>query len=782
MGELHTSREKYEQMIRLLQFVFVLIFLFFLSCSEQKQKEEDRDKAEEFAFIEPLDSIYDIYQVAMSDYDTAEFFLHYKSRTEPPVINLNEPLEGKSMSDLFLFKNTLLAMKGQIFEDAILAGHFGKIPWYQPPFWDATYKVDLNEAENTFLRRIDARMKVLRNSNFTEGGLPDPQHAINLFQYSELPAETHAVTGNYGFAIFDRPYEQAADIYFENLTDNLPPFITTDFILHQMHQVYGLLENDIEEQFLIDILKSMLEIVNVELYSSYEKTLDSMIEKTIEESLLYYSIPYAIITGNKTNLIGNYNQVFYEELGKVINAKGKGSKVIKDDDFNYSAFRAYGHYAKNDKIEKYYKAMTWLQKIDLCLNDPDEFSRAILIAYIIHKNDDLKNNYHDFHEIKTYFSSQQEQFTFWDLAEIIGQTEGIHVFEDLFEDGVIAQIKQKLGLKNQKACQMRVSLMPVENQNLFTDLSQIIKNSADASPTQLFAALGNDAARTISGTNTDTEAIMNNLLSLATQEDAKSIDWLSTLLTSLGENDRMPKYMQGESWKKKQLNAAMASWVQLNERVDIDVKSSKISVNNPSENTMLTGFVEPDVEFWNAAITIMKNTQAYLSSHKMLSRRSNESLGNLLALVSFLKEVSEKELSGARLSVDEFNRIARIGGECRNIILNQMNAGLSAESQEISGNMCYVTNVFRGPENHRFAGIGPANVIIVPVEIDDFIYLTRGFVYSFYELPQYSAARITQAQWEKMMYQNDSNMPTPWLKAYYSTTGMGNSGILAATK
>jgi hypothetical protein len=719
----------------------------------------------------------------MFGYDTATFSQHYISRTEPPPINLNEPLDGKSISDLFIMKNTLLAMKGQVFEDAILAGYFSEKNWYQPPFWDEKFTIELNEAENTFLRRIDARLKKLRMHNFTDAGWPDPRQAVNHFQFSELTSKTLADLENNGFSIIDRPYDQAADIYIENLSQNFPVFITTDFMLHQMHQLYGLLENDIEEQFLIDILKSMLEIVNVELYSSYEKTLDSLIEKTIEESLLYYSIPYAIITGNKTNLIGNYNQIFYEELGKVLNSSGVGSKVINDADFNYSAFQAYGHYAKNERIEKYYKAMTWLQKIDLCLNDPDEFSRAILIAYIIHNNEDLKNNYREFQEIKTYFASQKDQFTFWDLAEIVGQTEGIHVFEDLFQDTVIAQIKQKLKLRDQETCYLRVSLMPVENQNLFTDLSQIIKNSNSPAPIQLFAALGNDVALRSAGTMDDAETIMNNLLTLATQEEAKSIDWLSTLLASLGENDQMPAYLQRESWQKKQLNAAMASWVQLNERVDIDIKSMEMPAKKIPPKTLLAGYVEPNVALWKSAITIVENTRSFISGQKMLSRRSNECLSDLIGILTFLKDMSEKELSGKQLSDEDFERIALIGWECNNMIINQLHLAPADQISTISGNMCYITNVFNGgKENHRFAGVGPSNVIIVPVEIGGFIYLTRGFVYSFYELPQYPTRKISQVQWQKMILPGGSDAPSPWMEVYYSAPEKEHAEVLAAKK
>jgi hypothetical protein len=266
-----------------------------------KKNSDSAEVQKENAF-QQLDSTYNTYQVIMAGYDTGQFSQYYEKRIKPPIINLNQSLEDKTISDLYLLKNTILAMKGQTFDEAILQSYFRKIPWYQPPVWDENFVIQLTDAEHTFINRINQRIDQLSKENTLQDGEINSKNALNLFQYADLTSDDLAKINTNGFLLTDYSANQPANLYIENQKKGIPSFITTDLMLHQMHLFYGLLENEIEAVYLTDILKSMLEIINIELYSSYEKTLDSLIEITIEESLLYYSIPYGIITGNKQTL------------------------------------------------------------------------------------------------------------------------------------------------------------------------------------------------------------------------------------------------------------------------------------------------------------------------------------------------------------------------------------------------------------------------------------------------------------------------------------------------
>ena len=756
-----------------LYFLSILIIGFF-ACSHKKKEPTDENSQTVEEQFEELGPEYTAYHVMMTGYDTTEFNKHYQNRIEPPLIDLNQSLENKSLADLVILQNTILAMKGNLFDDAILHSYFKHLPWYQPPYWDHNFSIALNAAETTFTKRIEAKIAQLRQKNYVGSSLklPNTQNIINTFQWENITPESSAKLAANGFIIEVGRYNQLFDIYEQNQQDQLPSFITTDLILQQLHLFYGELENEIEEIYLSKILSSMLEIINQELYVLYEKTLDPKIEKSIEENLLFYSIPYAVITNKKNNLIGNYNEIYFDELGKVLAGKGIGSKIMENDQLDYVIFQPSQHYTKNERIQHYFKALTWLQKINLCLNDEKDFSNAVLVADIINRNTELKNQYKKFIEYKTYFSSQKEQFTLWDLADILNETKNKMTLEDLFDEKIIGQIKTKLKLNAAEKCQLEVSLMPIEYQNRYTDLAEIDKSSKNPSSNDLFAALGNPAARQIyasakySANSNHLESISENLVSISSQENAISMDWLSTLLTSYNNSSTAQEYMSQSPWKKKELNAAFASWIQLDQRVHLSAEDVKTKKDDQKKfpPTVLRGYVEPNLAFWKAASTLLNNTEIFLTDRNILSDKTTKNLEHLLDIMAFLDEVSQKEIKGVALDTRTYDRIATMGIECHDFALGLINPNFNTRNQRINTNMAFATQVFRGEgKNNLVGGTGFGNTILAMVEIDGFLYLTRGAVFSYYEIKDYPMSKLNDGGWKELIKSNNPPDQLSWM-------------------
>lgn len=759
-------------------FILCLSIIGTIACSTEKkeQKNEIQTKPAEISIA--INPEHNTYHVTMSGYDTSEFNTYYENRIEPPIINLNQSLENKSLSELALLGNTILAMKGHLFRDAIFLKYFRSMPWYQPPYWDDNFTVDLNDAEKQFTNRIDIRVGELRKENLNDLKMANPKNIINTFQWDKLSSSANGKLSDHGFVIDKGNYNQLFEIYEQNKKESIPSFITTDLILQQMHVFYGTLENEIEEVYLTYILKSILEIINQELYASYEKTLDPNVERSIEENLLYYSIPYAVITNKKNNLIGSYNELYYEELGKVLAGEGVGSKIMGNDQLDYKIFKPTGHYTKNDRIQKYFKALTWLQKISLCLSDENDFSNAILIAYIINKKPELKNKYKQYIELKTYFSSKKEQFTLWNLAEIMSNIEGVKRLEDLYSERVTEAIKEKLNIVGtKKDCQLTVSLMPLEYQNLYTDLRELVKSGTSPSSIDLFAALGNSSAMAIFEANSEeTEMSTNyltditeNLVSISTQENALSMDWISTLLTSFNDTRDGPEFMNQSPWKRKELNTAMASWIKLNQRINLKAEGKRSTDNKPdfSDRSVLKGYVEPNIVFWNSAITILNNTKIFLDDRNMLSVKSSGNISSLIDRVTFLKDISEKEIGGISISDEEYDKISNLGKEVNEFTLKLINPNYNTSNQQLSGNdfcIAFATNIHAGGRgNNLIGGVGLANGILVIVEIEGYLYLTRGAVFSYYELTDHNTPEISQRQWKKILSGDNAPKSMSWM-------------------
>ncbi len=765
---------------------FVFIFLSLFACSTGQNKNEDKnfDNQETSTILSGPE--FDAYHVRMTGYDTSEFRKYYNKRIEPPIVNFNQALNEKTLEELVLLKNTILAMKGHTFKDGLLFGYFQAQQWYQPPYWQKDFVVTLNAAEKEFIRRIENKeTELLKNdsiANPSSQNMPNSKNVINGFQFENITNSFTDKLSSNGFVIGGSGFNQLFEIYERNSEENIPSFITTDLFLQELHAFYGNLENEIEELYLTNILQSMLEIINNELYTLYEKTIDPKVEQSIEESLLYYSIPYAVITGKKNNLIGNYNELYFEEIAKVLRETGHGSKIMKNDQFNYNVFKAPGHYSKNERIEKYYKSLTWLQKINLCLNDEHDLRNATLAAYIISKNADLQKQYADYAELKTYFSTQKQQFTLWDFAEIISEIKNIDSFEDLYSDDVMNKIKKQLGVgdNSKKQC-FNVSLMPQEFQNLYTDLNELVKQKNKPHSVELFAALGNQKAKELfkkekvdyndSQIQVHLKSVIENLLSISSMENSLSMDWISTLLTSFSERDVQPGFMNNEAWKRKELSTSMVSWVKLNQRTNLlaEMRTSDKCISNQNSQTIVKGYVEPSINFWESAITILQNTEDFLIARKMLSKKSNRNRNKLKATASFLKSISLKELEGISLTDDEFMRIQKIGSEVDDFTLSLINPNYNSKNQQLKGtdkSITYSTNIYK---NEIYGGSGYAKPIYVLVEIDGYIYMARGGVFSYYELNKSFNTPISRQKWEQQLNGENAINPILWTDNFIDT-------------
>ena len=208
----------------------------------------------------------------------------------------------------------------------------------------------------------------------------------------------------------------------------------------------------------------------------------------------------------------------------------------------------------------------------------------------------------------------------------------------------------------------------------------------------------------------------------------------------------------------------MASWIQLNQRVHLKAIGTRNDTNtDTTSSTVLVGYVEPNVAFWEASATLLDNTKVFLTERNRLSKKSSKNLEWLIDLVSFLNETSQKEITGKSLDKASFQRIASIGDDCHNFALGLINPNFNTRNQKINSSIAYATNLFNGKKNmHIIGGIGQVNSIITIVEIDGYLYMTRGAIYSYYEIPAYSKSYIGQRQWQKLL-DNDIK-PVDWMQ------------------
>jgi hypothetical protein len=203
----------------------------------------------------------------------------------------------------------------------------------------------------------------------------DPRAALNLnlVQGSALKlndAELAGLTKN-GFVISkQRGFPHFAYAYQTIYMQDLPVFVSADSILQAVHQSYDDILKAIEIEALIPELTALLGSMRGSLPTlpgvSAATKVDVDLFLAVALSLLQ-DAPAAPVAGASMNDIGASFTAAKSAMGSA------GLKLFGlDRPVDFSQFKPRGHYTDDPRLEKYFRTMMWLARIDVALIHTDE--------------------------------------------------------------------------------------------------------------------------------------------------------------------------------------------------------------------------------------------------------------------------------------------------------------------------------------------------------------------------------------------------------------------------
>jgi hypothetical protein len=256
--------------------------------------------------------------------------------------------------------------------------------------------------------------------------------------------------------------------------------------------------------------------------------------------------------------------------------------------------------------------------------------------------------------------------------------------------------------------------------------------------------------------------------------------WMNTLKTiyTKDKSAKLPYFMVTPEWDKKDLNAMLASWAELKHDAILYAKQpfGAECGGGGIPEPLTKGYVEPNTAFWKKAIELLENTQKLLKEQDMLTDKIKNATNRIHEEAEFLLRVSEKELAGTALTDEEYDQIKCIGSTFENISLDlirqpdQFLDGWSnvegADKKVALVADVYTANSDNNPEKSiLFEAVGNADEIFVVVEIDGYLYLTRGAVLSYREFTQpIDMPRLTDEEWQEQLEKNPQKGIPEWMK------------------
>ena len=732
---------------------------------------------------------------------------------------LNINVDNLSIAEIRILRNAVSARQGYCFMNGDLRGIFGATSWYTQKMEDRFWKeengkaapIKYTAAEQAFVQKLKKREDFLKTKNNVapSGMMVNMENIINSFQLESFDQRLYNAIGKNGFAIVPGEEDQLFHIYERNDYRQFPSFVTTDLYLQAFHMFFDCLLKETEEQKFSPMVTLFVKQNYEQMMQLASTTTDAKIKAAAEHNAAYYAIAYELNTGKSLPVPASFSELVKEEINHVNAAETTSSEFLGYTEaknmpmFIYNIYRPRGHYTRNETLKRYFCAMMWLQNAPFGTDKDDQLEQALLLAQTIGGNANLTKQYKDITEPITYLMGMPDDVSILQVyaeiqksgstvSELINDKKKFEAIRKALEE--LSKKQSIIKPKFQASSPFKICLMP---QRYMPD-SEVLQEMVDyeSTPTlrdvpkglDILASIGISSAERILIQELKEQEKWNKYTSNLEQMKKRmgEIDWNQTVANKWiaalkdvnSKNAQYPKFMLSPQWDKKNLNTALASWAELKHDAILYAKQpmgAECGGGGPPE-PYVKGYVEPNIAYWTKAIELIDATMDVLKRFDLVTEKGTTSATDLREQAEFLLNCSKKELAGKNLTEQEYRQIETIGSTFENITLNLIKesdqflmgwGNVNGADKKISVVAdVYTANSYNNPDKSvLYEAVGPAHEIYVVVELDGYLYLTRGAVFSYREFQEDIAApRKTDEEWQQeLQTQPDKGIPN-WMK------------------
>lgn len=221
--------------------------------------------------------------------------------------------------------------------------------------------------------------------------------------------------------------------------------------------------------------------------------------------------------------------------------------------------------------------------------------------------------------------------------------------------------------------------------------------------------------------------------------------WLYALRSLLTEApEGYPNFVRTEAWRKKSLNAALASWTELRHDTILYAKQSYTEgeVDIPG---IPPGYVEPNPEFFGRLLALARMTRSGLDEMAALSENAGRRLDYLESLLERLLAIAVKEVQNEALAEADREFLMHFGPALQWAVLGVSEAGTKTT---------LVADVHTHGAEQRVVEEGVGNVDLIFVACptpEGSVFLAVGAGLSYYEFKHPMNDRLTDEAWRTLL-------------------------------
>ena len=715
-------------------------------------------------------------------------------------VDLDMDITGLSLSDLRILENVFLAQKGYPFEDAYIRSVYGSTTWYDSLMWefdqneqhfvDAPYNENMSYRESyynsikpefiaytdeqrAFVNRVRQREDELRKLNFKSEKEGDKVNILNIVNPALLKNPDQQLwdyLGRNGFAIVPAQHQQLFHVYEQNDYHEFPAFVTTDLFLQLYHLYFDCMLREVEQEKFIPLLDEFCKEARNKLSTENDDPAEQWLST-------YFTVANALLDGCPLTT----DETAQTEYKKVMESEDAPSEFLGYTDvvFNYSLFRPRGHYTRNEALGRYFRTMMWLQTVPFQTDKEEDMKKALMLAQLIGHNTKLTKLYKQLTEPMTYLMGQPDDVSILQVWQLHQQEPDFKKLCKKIDE--IAEKQTRIRPKFLRTSRNKVRLMPQRYQPDAEVLQEMVDYDSETTKRKapkgldVFAAMGVSAAEKIlvdelnepnrwGKYTTNLKRMKKRMNEIKWSENA-STQWMSALKTIADKPQHAPYFMLTPEWDKKSLNAMLGSWTELKHDAILYAKQpmgAECGGAGPPD-PIVKGYVEPNIQFWQKAIDLLKENKKILTTHDLLTEKIANANQQLIEQAEFLLAMSKKELKGEVLKDVEYDQLGYIGAKFENMSLDLLRdsehefwswEAIQGPDRKVALVAdVYTANADNNPDKSiLYEAIGDADEIYVVVEIGGYLWLTRGAVFSYREFDRpIDEQRMNDEEWQQYL-------------------------------
>jgi hypothetical protein len=744
-----------------------------------------------------------------------------------------------STTDRFLLMASLLALP------ACSGSHLGSGTPTQPPDHPTdpgqTVTPIPSDARKTELLQLQATLASAENTDAASlaaaHALPfastlgyDPLSATNLALVQggalQLTSGELDTLGKNGFVVSQqRMFSGFADGYATIYSLDLPVFISADSILHALHRSYDKILAQLERDILRHELSAMFDGMRTGLANG---ALNALGTSAAADADLYLTVAKSLLDDQVASPVAGADAATIKQLyDKAAAAAGSQELTILGSDriVDFSQFAPRGHYLGVPELERYFRAMMWLGRMDLPIIDVDPntgkttFQRRMLeaaVGFSILLDSATFAHWKHIDDTVRAFVGEPDAMEPPDVPRLLADLK-VTSPEQLatIPDEQISQAMVN-GAYGQQAIASQIIIglphdgtLPLAatyllmGQRYVVDshvFSNVVYDRSNRGPTKrmmpdpldvAFAALGNDAAVPLLSSQLTTYAYAPDLERTRRLVDAHGDTywsanlynaWLGALRalspTATGLADsaaQLPAVARTEPWSRRLLNTQLASWAELRHDTILYVKqsyTSGVSCEFPD------AYVEPVPAFYDRlAVLAQKGTELVgsldLSASATLATSLPAYFDNLAFVAHNLGALAQAQMAGTLPTVDQMafvNQVVKKTGTMCGMPPNYDGWYPTLFFAKNSGAFApTIADVHTQPTDEAGVGVGRVlhvgtgrvRQMVVTIEACDGPRAYVGLASSYYEAITQNYRRFNDNDWEAELGKTSTKSP-PW--------------------